>query len=419
MTAHVLVINCGSSSLKFELFDLAEGGPGESVDVRSLAQGLLERIGEEESPFRYRAGEHHLSRPTRTADHDQGMELMARTLTDPEVGVVGDASQIFAVGHRVVHGGERFVESTLITTEVVGAIQEYARFAPLHNPPNLVGIRAAQRLFPGVTQVAVFDTAFHETMPPRAYLYALPYQFYGEHGVRRYGFHGTSHRYLALEASRMLGRPPNEVRLITCHLGNGCSISAVAGGRCLDTSMGFTPLEGLVMGTRSGDLDPALVAVLGEQLGVGVAEVVRVLNEESGLLGLSGVSKDMRQVEQAATEGNERAELALKVFCYRVRKYIGAYLAVLGGAQAVVFSAGIGENSAEVRRRVCAGLEELGIQLDEEANQTTRGQAADISAEGAAVRVLVVPTDEERMIAQDTYAIACGLRESHSSVGEE
>jgi acetate kinase len=380
-----------------------------------LAEGIVERIGEEGSALRHRSDQRELQHAASVPDHDAGMELIVHTLTDPQVGVIGEASEVSAVGHRVVHGGERFVESALITADVIDAIEEHARFAPLHNPANLVGIRAAQRFFPRVPHVAVFDTAFHQTMPPRAYLYAVPYELYQEHGIRRYGFHGTSHRYLALEAARVLGRPIEELRLVTCHLGNGCSISAVAGGRCVDTSMGFTPLEGLVMGTRSGDLDPALVAVLAERLGLGADEVVRRLNRESGLLGLSGVSKDMREVAGAAAEGNQRAELALEVFCYRVRKYIGAYLAALGGAEAVVFSAGIGENSPEVRRRVCEGLGELGIELDESANEAVeRGEASDISVTRSAVRLLVLPTDEERLIAEDTYRVACGVKGTHS-----
>jgi len=404
VSTNVLVINCGSSSIKFELFD------GETL--RSLAQGLVERIGEQGSGLRYRAGEHTRAETLPIAEHDAGMTLIARTLTDPEVGCLHDAGEVFAVGHRVVHGGESFVESALVTAEVVAAIEEYARFAPLHNPVNLVGIRAAQRLFPGAPHVAVFDTAFHQTMPAHAYLYALPYRVYEEHGIRRYGFHGTSHRYLTLEAARVLGRRVEEVRLITCHLGNGCSVSAVAGGRCVDTSMGFTPLEGLVMGTRSGDLDPALVPVLGEVLGLDVQGVIRLLNKESGLLGLSGVSNDMREVLRSAAEGNQRAKVALEVFCYRVRKYVGAYLATLGGAEAVVFSAGIGENSPEVRRRICAGLEELGIELDDLANEATRGSVADVSRSDARIRVLVIPTDEERMIAGDTYEVASGVRQA-------
>jgi len=404
VSTNVLVINCGSSSIKFELFD------GETL--RSLAQGLVERIGEQGSGLRYRAGEHTRAETLPIAEHDAGMTLIARTLTDPEVGCLHDAGEVFAVGHRVVHGGESFVESALVTPEVVAAIEEYARFAPLHNPVNLVGIRAAQRLFPGAPHVAVFDTAFHQTMPAHAYLYALPYRVYEEHGIRRYGFHGTSHRYLTLEAARVLGRRVEEVRLITCHLGNGCSVSAVAGGRCVDTSMGFTPLEGLVMGTRSGDLDPALVPVLGEVLGLDVQGVIRLLNKESGLLGLSGVSNDMREVLRSAAEGNQRAKVALEVFCYRVRKYVGAYLATLGGAEAVVFSAGIGENSPEVRRRICAGLEELGIELDDLVNEATRGSVADVSRSDARIRVLVIPTDEERMIAGDTYEVASGVRQA-------
>jgi len=408
VSRHVLVFNCGSSSIKYELLDV-EGR-------RSLADGIVERIGEEESPFSYRAGNTHIEQVHKVADHQAGMQLIARALTDPSVGVIQDASEVLAVGHRVVHGGEAFLASTLVTDEVIAAIEDHARFAPLHNPANLVGIRAAQSLFPDVPHVAVFDTAFHQTMPPRAYLYAVPYQYYREHGIRRYGFHGTSHRYLAREGARMLGRAEEETRVITCHLGNGCSISAVRGGHCVDTSMGFTPLEGLVMGTRSGDLDPALVVVLADTLGVEAAEVVRILNKESGLLGLSGRSNDMREVSRAAAQGDERAALALEVFCYRVRKYIGSYLAVLGGADAIIFSAGIGENSPEVRRRVCRGLQELGIELEESANEEVQGTAADISAERSRVRVLVIPTDEERVIAEDAYQVACGARERQGAL---
>jgi acetate kinase len=400
--AHILVINCGSSSIKYELFD-AQGN-------QSLAEGMVERIGEPESAFRYRAGKHDLRQATRIPSHDAGMLLIARTLTDKEVGVITEAGEVFAVGHRVVHGGERFVESALVTPEVITAIEQHARFAPLHNPANLVGIRAAQRLFPDVPHVAVFDTAFHQTMPARAYLYALPYELYQEHGVRRYGFHGTSHRYLCQAAAHFLKQPLGQLRLITCHLGNGCSISAVAQGRCVDTSMGFTPLEGLVMGTRSGDLDPALVAILGETLRLGPAEVVRLLNTKSGLLGLSGVSNDMRLILKAAAEGNERARLALEVFCYRARKYVGSYLVALGGADALVFSAGIGENSPEARGRIAGGLDELGIVLDEAANQQARGVAADIAGATSRIRVLVIPTDEERLIAEDTYRTASEVR---------
>ena len=402
MKVYVLVINCGSSSIKYELFD------GEAN--LSLAEGVVERIGEPESAFRYRAGSHDLRQATRIPSHDAGMALIARTLTDKEIGVITGAQEVFAVGHRVVHGGERFVESALVTPEVITAIEQHARFAPLHNPANLVGIRAAQRLFPDVPHVAVFDTSFHQTMPAKAYLYAVPYELYEEHGVRRYGFHGTSHRYLSQAAAHFLGRPVERLRLITCHLGNGCSISAVAEGRCVDTSMGFTPLEGLVMGTRSGDLDPALVAILGETLGLGAGEVVRLLNTKSGLLGLSGLSNDMRLILQAKDEGDERARLALEVFCYRARKYVGAYLVALGGADAVVFSAGIGENSPEVRRRIVAGLDELGIVLDEAANQAARGAPTDIASAGSRIRLLVLPTDEERMIAEDTYRIASAVR---------
>ncbi|HID09699.1 MAG TPA: acetate kinase [Candidatus Latescibacteria bacterium] len=396
---NILVLNCGSSSIKYKLFDMPDGG--------ELAGGLLERIGEETSQLSHRAGGRKARVDGKVADHWEGLKWVVEALLHPEHGAIRDPSEIGAVGHRVVHGGEQFMGSVPITPEVVEAIREFSGLAPLHNPPNLIGIQAAQELLPGVPQVAVFDTAFHGTMPRYAYLYAIPYEYYQKYRIRRYGFHGTSHRYVSMRAAELLGRPLKELKLITCHLGNGCSVAAVRGGRSVDTSMGFTPLEGLVMGTRSGDVDPAIVPFLAREEGLSVEEVERVLNKKSGLLGLSGVSNDMREVERAAREGEERAEIALEVFAYRVKKYIGAYTAVLGGVDAIVFTGGIGENAYRMRERICEGLEGLGITLDPECNRRTVGRReGEIGRDDAPVRILVVPTDEELLIARDTLEVA-------------
>ncbi|RKY74979.1 MAG: acetate kinase [Candidatus Latescibacterota bacterium] len=395
---NILVLNCGSSSIKYKLFDMPDGG--------ELAGGLLERIGEETSLLSHRAGGRKVRVEGKVADHREGLKWVVEALLHPEHGTIGGPSEIDAVGHRVVHGGERFTGSVLITPEVLDAVREFISLAPLHNPPNLMGIEAARELLPDVPQVAVFDTAFHGTMPRYAYLYAIPYEYYENYHIRRYGFHGTSHRYVTLRAAQILGRPSEELKLITCHLGNGCSMAAVKGGRSVDTSMGFTPLEGLVMGTRSGDVDPAVIPFLARAEGMSADEVEEVLNKRSGLLGLSGVSNDMREVERASEAGDERAKVALEVFAYRVKKYIGAYVAVLGGLDALVFTAGIGENSYKMREMICEGLEVFGIALDHERNRRTVGRKeGDISREGSPVRVLVVPTDEELLIAKDTFEI--------------
>ncbi|MFP4056650.1 MAG: acetate/propionate family kinase [Candidatus Brocadiia bacterium] len=396
---NILVFNCGSSSIKYQLFDM----PAE----RLRARGIVERIGEQGTTASHTAGGDTRRREVDVPDHEAGIAHIRDALMDPQGGVVGSPDAIDAVGHRVVHGGERFVESTLITEAVIEAVEDFARLAPLHNPPNLVGIRGAAKAFPGRPQVAVFDTAFHQTMPRHAFIYALPYELYAQDGIRRYGFHGTSHRFVAARAAQLLDLPPDQLRAITCHLGNGCSMTAVAGGKSVDTSLGFTPLEGLVMGTRSGDIDPAIVFYLARNKGYSLDQLDELLNKRSGLLGLSGISNDVRTLLDAA-EGNERARLALDVFCYRVRKYLGAYLAVLGSAHAVVFTGGIGENAASLRRQMVAGLEGLGIQLDAEANEGAMGEEAEISAPGSPIRLLVVPTNEELMIARDTFAIAGG-----------
>ncbi|GMV44430.1 MAG: acetate kinase [Myxococcales bacterium] len=386
----VLVLNAGSSSIKFELFTM----PEETVSVR----GLLQRIGEPDPELSWTDGERHAQRVA-AADHAEGLALILEALDG--------GSPVDAVGHRVVHGGEDFADTVAITDEVERALERHSQLAPLHNPPNLLGIRVARKLLPGVPQVAVFDTAFHQTMPRHAFLYAVPYELYTDLGVRRYGFHGTSHRYVSERAAALLGRPLAETNSITCHLGNGASITAVRGGRSVDTSMGMTPLEGLVMGTRSGDLDPAILPTLGRLRGLSLPELDTLLNKRSGLLGLSGRSNDMRALLAAETDGDERAAIALDVYAYRVRKYIGAYLAVLGTVHTVVFTAGVGENAPAVRARILDGLGPLGLELDGEKNGAARGES-DIATTGSATRIFVIPTREELVIARDTWRVAAG-----------
>ena len=401
----ILVLNSGSSSLKYQLID------SETEEVR--AKGIAERIGVKGGGGRIvheSAGREPTFLEAEMADHDQAMDRVFRLLTDPQKGAVSSIADISAVGHRVVHGGEKFVESTVVTEEILEQIDRMSALAPLHNPPNLKGIRACMRLMPGVPQVAVFDTAFHATMPDYAFVYALPYKYYTDYGVRRYGFHGTSHRYVTGRALEMLaerGQDPSSTRIITCHLGNGCSMTAVVGGRVVDTSMGMTPAEGLVMGTRSGDLDPAILLYLARELKASPDEIDDLINKRSGLLGLSGVSSDMRDVQKAAAEGNRLARLALDIFCYRIKKYIGAYSAAMGGLDAIVFTGGIGENSASIRERACEGLGFLGVEIDVEKNRTFSGAetGADVGTDASRVRVLVIPTNEERMIARETARV--------------
>ena len=392
----ILVINCGSSSIKYQLFDMA----GETL----IARGLVERIGEDDAAISHKNNGKTLSYEAAIPDHETAFEHIRDALLHPEAGPIDSPDEIDAIGHRVVHGGERFSGSMLITDEVVDALEEFSDLAPLHNPPNLVGIRSAAKAFPGKPHVGVFDTAFHQTMPPRAYLYALPHRLYTDYGIRRYGFHGTSHRYVTAEAARMVGVPLDEFYGITCHLGNGCSMAAIAGGKSVDTSMGLTPLEGLVMGTRCGDIDPAIIFRLIRRCDLPLDDVDTLLNKGSGLLGLSGLSNDMRELLEA--EGtDDHARFAIEVFCYRIRKYIGAYLAALGKAHAIVFTGGIGENAAPVRARIVEGLGNLGICLDPDANGSARGET-DISTPDSPIRLLVVPTNEELMIARDTLAVA-------------
>lgn len=398
MSMKVLVLNSGSSSIKFELYAMPEQKPE--------ARGLLEKIGEEQSKLTYSINGEKTSIDQRVADHGQGLRLIIEALTNSEKGGLSDISEIGAVGHRVVHGGEAFSETALIDDGVEKAIEEHIQLAPLHNPPNLMGIRVARQLLPNVPQVAVFDTAFHQTMPKAAFTYPIPYELYDELRVRRYGFHGTSHRYVAARAAKMLGRELGETNLITAHLGNGASMAAVRNGKSIDTTMGLTPLEGLMMGTRCGDIDPAIIPFLARVKDLPVDEIDKLLNKKSGVLGVSGLSNDMRTIEEASAKGNDRAALALDIYCYRVKKYVGAYTAAIGTVHALVFTAGVGENSVTVRERVCDSLGPLGYRLDVEKNRGARGKEVDVATADSPIRILVIPTNEELMIAQDTYALA-------------
>jgi acetate kinase len=396
----VLVVNCGSSSIKYQLFDMTD----ESV----LAKGIAEKIGQDDAVLHHSHNGEKTSFNEPMPDHAAGLTLILGKLTDPDVGVIERIEDIDAIGHRVVHGGERFVDSTLIDEEVIRGIEANKELAPLHNPPNLTGIEAAEKALPNVPQVAVFDTSFHQTMPKEHFLYALPYDYYERLRIRRYGFHGTSHRFVTDRAAHMLGKPRDEVNLVTCHLGNGCSAAAIEGGKVTDTSLGFTPLEGLVMGTRSGDIDPAIIFYLHGREGLSCDEINTVLNKKSGLLGISGVSNDNRELEQAEKAGNERAGLARDIFCYRLKKYIGSYFAAIGELDAVVFTGGIGENSDDVRARTMEGMEALGFKLDPAANDGLRGKETDIAAADSPRRILVIPTNEELVIARDTVRLAGG-----------
>nr|WP_326127080.1 acetate kinase [uncultured Oscillibacter sp.] len=399
---NILVINAGSSSLKYQLLNPQTGS--------LLAKGLCERIGID-GKFTYKPqveGKAALeavdvAMPT----HSEAIQAVLDALVDGKNGVIGSMKEIDAVGHRVVHGGEKFAKSVLITDEVMAAIEECNPLAPLHNPANIIGIKACQALMPGTPMVAVFDTAFHQTMPPQAYMYALPYEYYAQDKVRRYGFHGTSHKYVASRAAAMLGRPIEELKLISCHLGNGSSVTAVDGGRSVDTSMGFTPLAGVPMGTRSGDLDAGILQYLMNKHGLNIDEMLGVLNKKSGVQGVSGVSSDFRDLETAFKGGNERAGLAVDMFNYGVKKLIGAYAAAMGGVDAVIFTAGVGENSASQRLAIASGLEFMGIKMDETANNV-RGKETVISAADSKVKVLLIPTNEELMIAMDTASIVSG-----------
>lgn len=394
----VLVINCGSSSLKYQVLDMTD----ESV----LAKGLVERIGMDGSVINHtKTGEDKIVNEVPMKDHKDAIAQVLAAVQDPEHGVVGDMSEIGAVGHRVVHAGEKYAESVLIDDTVIKALEECIELAPLHNPPNLLGIAACRELMPETPMVAVFDTAFHQTMPPESYIYAIPYEYYENYKIRRYGFHGTSHKYVAERAAAMLGKGMSDLKLITCHLGNGASVTAIKNGKVFDTSMGFTPLEGLVMGTRSGDIDPAIVTYIRDKEDLPQGAVNDILNKKSGVLGVSGVSSDFRDLETAVGEGNERAALALRMFAHRVKHYIGAYIAEMNGVDAIIFTAGVGENDISMREYICDDMENLGINLDPIKNKV-RGQETVISDEDSKVTLLLIPTNEELMIARDTFNLA-------------
>lgn len=394
----ILVINCGSSSLKFQLID--------SETEAVIAKGLCERIGMDGSQLIYTpAGGEKQVTVSPMEDHKKAVSLVIGALTDEKTGVLSSLSEIDAVGHRLVHGGEKFASSTLISEEVIAAITECNDLAPLHNPANLIGIRACQELMPGVPQAGVFDTAFHQTMPEEAYLYGIPYEYYEKYRIRRYGFHGTSHSFVSKRAARMLGKAYEDAKIIVCHLGNGASVSAVKNGKCVDTSMGLTPLEGLMMGTRSGDIDPAIIEFLAHKEGRGIDDIMSILNKKSGMYGLSGyLSSDSRDLHAACEEGKPEGIRTVKTYCYRVAKYIGAYTAAMNGVDAICFTAGIGENSPETREAVCEYLGYLGIAIDADQNKK-RGEDVVISTADSKVKVMVIPTNEELAIARETAAL--------------
>lgn len=398
----ILVLNCGSSSVKYQVFNM------ENENV--LAKGLAERIGLEGS----RVIHQQLNNDKRTIDvelpnHEKAIEVILSLLVNNNHGVLKSLSELHAVGHRVVHGGEKFVESAYIDEESYNAIKECEKLAPLHNPYNLQGIDACKTLIPTVPQVAVFDTSFHQTMPREAYIYGVPYEWYEKYRIRRYGFHGTSHWYVSKRVAELMGKPYEELKIISCHLGNGASISAIKNGKSVDTSMGYTPLEGLVMGTRCGDIDPAIPLILMEKEDYTWKDMDNILNKKSGVLGISGISSDFRDIEEEAEKGNPRAQLALDIYVYRIKKYIGAYYAILGGLDALVFTAGIGERSPIVRRMVCTGLEHLGIKIDLQVNEV-KGEERKISTPDSKIQVWVVPTNEELMIARETLRIISKLK---------
>ena len=393
---NVLVINCGSSSLKYQLID--------SQTEAVLAKGLCERIGIDGRLVYEKTGCDKEVTEAAMPTHKQAIQLVLDALVNPTTGAIADLTAIDAVGHRVVHGGEKFATSTVLTDEVIAVIEECNDLAPLHNPANLIGIRACQELMPNVPMVAVFDTAFHQTMPEVAYMYGLPYEYYEKYSVRRYGFHGTSHSYVSQRAAAVLGKDYSELKTIVCHLGNGASICAVNGGKSVDTSMGLTPLEGLIMGTRSGDVDPSILDFIAQKENLTLSQVMNVLNKKSGVEGISGVSSDFRDLSAAAAEGNHRAELAIDAFAYRVVKYIGAYVAAMNGVDAICFTAGLGENDAATRAKIVANLEYLGIAIDAEAN-SIRGKEVVISTPDSKVAVLTIPTNEELAICRETVAL--------------
>ncbi|STO07726.1 MULTISPECIES: acetate kinase [Exiguobacterium] len=400
----IMAVNAGSSSLKFQLLEM----PSEDM----LAVGLVERVGKDDAIFTIKYGEgqkFNVVTPLHT--HKEAVELALEKLID--LGIIASFDEITGVGHRVLHGKELYADSVVIDDEVMANIESFVELGPLHIPPNLTGIRAFQTILPNVPQVAVFDTAFHQSMPEENFLYSLPYEYYTEHGVRKYGFHGTSHKYVTQRAAELLGRPLEDLRLISCHLGSGASIAAVAGGRSIDTTMGFTPLEGITMGTRSGSLDPALIPFLMQKTGKSAEDVLNVMNKESGVYGLSGISSDLRDIEQAAAEGNHRAEVSLKIFSNRIHGYIGQYAAEMNGVDAIIFTAGVGENSDVIRERILRGLEFMGVYWDPSLNNGARGKELFINYPHSPVKVIIIPTNEELVIARDTVRIA-NLVEEHA-----
>ena len=392
----VLVINCGSSSLKYQVID--------SETEHVLAKGLCERIGIDGVLTYQPAGQDKIKYEAAMPAHRQAVELVLKQLTDPENGVLKSIDEIDAVGHRMVHGGEKFACSTLLTEEVLKTVESCNDLAPLHSPPTLVGVAACKELLPTTPMVGVFDTAFHQTMPPEAYIYGLPYEYYEKYAVRRYGFHGTSHKYVSLRAAEILGKKPEDLKIVVCHLGNGSSISAVDGGKCVDTSMGLTPLEGLVMGTRSGDIDPTCIEFIAHKENLSLEQVMDIINKKSGVLGISGVSSDFRDLDEAAKAGNKRADLALRVFSHSVVKYIGSFIAVMNGVDAIVFTAGIGENDDIIRSRIIEHFDYLDTTLDQKANKM-HGEERIISTPESKVKVICIPTNEELAICRDTVEI--------------
>lgn len=393
----ILVMNCGSSSLKYQLIDMK--------DEKLIAKGLVERIGIDGSVITHNTiGKDKVKTETPMKDHNDAVKLVIEALTDPKTGAISSMKEIEAVGHRMVHGGERFASSVLINEDVMKGVEACNDLAPLHNPANIIGVRACQNAMPNVPMALVFDTAFHQTMPKSSYLYALPYEYYEKYKVRRYGFHGTSHMFVSKRAAEILGKKEDELNLITCHLGNGASVCAIEKGKCIDTSMGLTPLEGLAMGTRCGDMDPAIVTFIMQKEGLSAAEMDNVMNKKSGVMGLSGISSDFRDLEEGFEKGNERAKIAIEVFVKRVKKYIGSYMAELGKVDAIIFTAGIGENSPFIRELVCEGLENLGIEFDRTKNDF-RGEEKFISKENSKIKIMVIPTNEELTIARDTLEL--------------
>ncbi len=394
----ILVLNCGSSSIKYALYNMD--------DKSVMTSGGAERVGLDGAFVKVKLANGEKKQIMHDIpEHTEGVKFIFSLLTDPEIGVIKDLKEIDAVGHRMVHGGEKFNQSVVLTDEVLKAFEECSDLAPLHNPANLKGVNAVKELMPGLPQVGVFDTAFHQTMPDYAYMYAIPYELYEKYGIRRYGFHGTSHRYVSKRACEFLGVNYEDQHIITCHIGNGGSVAAVKHGKCIDTSMGLTPLEGVMMGTRSGDIDGGAVAFIQKKLGLDADGISNLLNKKSGVQGITGISSDMREIDAAAENGDKKAVLALDMYNYRIKKYVGAYAAAMGGADIVVFTAGVGENQASMRSEVCKGMEWMGIKLDEEKNAKVRGVEAVISTDDSPVTVVVIPTDEELVIASDTMAL--------------